>query len=41
MKVEWKKLNTGRNNKRIMEQDKNGNGKRQNLNPETKEQNKN
>ena len=32
MKVEWKKLNTGRHNKRIMEQDKNCGGKRQNKN---------
>ena len=39
-----KKLNTARHNKRIVEQDKNGNGKRQNktLNQtKAKEQNKN
>ena len=32
MKVEWKKLNTGRHNKIVVEQYKNGNGKRQNKN---------
>ena len=32
MKVEWKKLNTGRHNTIIVEQDRNGDGKRQNKN---------
>ena len=44
MKVEWKKLNTGRHNKIVVEQYKNGNGKRQNKNlnqTKAKEQNKN
>ena len=44
MKLEWKKLNTVRHNKRIVEQDKNGSGKRKNKNlnqTKAKEQNKN
>ena len=44
MKVEWKKLNTVRHNKRIVEQDKIGGRKRQNKNlnqTKAKEQNKN